>query len=193
MVELATERLLLRQWREADKRDFAALNADEEVRRFFPGILTSDESAKQFDILRDGIATHGFGFWAVEVTGREPFIGFVGIQQVPFEAPFTPAVEIGWRLARRFWGNGYATEGARAALAHGFDTLRLGEVVAMVVPDNLASRRVMDRLGMRHAPEDDFDHPRVSADSPLRRHTLYRLTRADWHAGHAPRRVSAAT
>ena len=127
--------------------------------------------------LQDHIAAHGFGFWAVEVLGTAPFIGFVGLQHVTFPAPFTPAVETGWRLAREHWGRGYATEAARAALAHGFGPLALPEVVAFAVPGNTASRRVMERMGMTHDPADDFDHPNVPEDSPLRRDVLCRARR----------------
>ena len=117
---------------------------------------------------------HGFGRWVVEIPGEASFIGFVGLGTVPFEAYFTPAVEVAWRLARAFWGCGYASEAARAALDYGFGELGLPEIVAFTVPANLRSRRVMERLGMSRAPEDDFDHPNVP-EGPLRRHVLYRL------------------
>jgi ribosomal-protein-alanine N-acetyltransferase len=113
--------------------------------------------------------------WAVEVPGAAQFIGFVGLMRATFAAPFTPAVEIGWRLARPYWNRGYATEGARAVLTFAFDTLRLPEVVSFTAAINLPSRRVMEKLGMRHDPAEDFDHPRVPAGSPVRRHVLYRI------------------
>ena len=177
MTALRTPRLLLRPWRDADLTAFAALNADPEVRRWFPGTLTRAESDAQAARYQEEIAAHGFGFWAVEVPGAAPFIGFVGLHRAAFAAPFTPAVEAGWRLARAHWGQGFATEAARAALAHGFGPLGLAEVVAFTVPGNLASRRVMDRTGMRRDPTDDFDHPAVSEGHPLRRHVLYRAWR----------------
>jgi ribosomal-protein-alanine N-acetyltransferase len=133
--------------------------------------------------LSASIAERGYGLWAVEVLAGEPFIGFCGIQPVPFEAPFTPAVEIGWRLARAHWGHGYATEAARASLAYGFETVGLAEIVAMVVPANQRSISVCMRLGMRHDPADDFDHPLVAEDKLsvgghlARRHALLRLQR----------------
>jgi ribosomal-protein-alanine N-acetyltransferase len=114
------------------------------------------------------------------VPGVAPFIGFVGLWHIPFEAHFTPAVEVGWRLARAHWGQGYATEGARAALEVGFTRLGLDEIVSMTVPANARSRRVMERIGMTRDSADDFDHPRVPAGNPMRRHLLYRLSRADW-------------
>lgn len=117
---------------------------------------------------------HGFGQWVVEIPGAASFIGVVGLGTVSFEAPFTPAVDVAWRLAQFYWGRGYATEAARASLDYGFEKLGLSEIVALTVPANWRSRRVMERLGMTRSPEDDFDHPRVS-EGPLKRHVLYRL------------------
>lgn len=177
LAELRTPRLVLRSWRETDLPAYAALNADVEVRRWFSGTLTSKESDGSAARLQEHIAAHGFGFWAVEAPGVAPFIGFVGLQHVTFQAPFTPAVETGWRLARAHWGKGYATEAARVALAHGFGPLALPEIVAFAVPGNVASRRVMERINMQHDPAGDFDHPNISEGDPLRRHVLYRATR----------------
>jgi len=121
----------------------------------------------------------GFGLWAVEITGFAPFAGFVGLNVPRFESHFTPCVEIGWRLSREFWHRGYATEGARAALTFGFDTLGLNEIVSFTAPSNAASRRVMEKIGMRRNPDDDFDHPLVPEGHPIRRHVLYRALRND--------------
>lgn len=178
MAELRTPRLLLRPWQTADLPAYAALNADSEVRRWFPGTLAREQSDAQAARLQEHIAAHGFGFWAVEAPGTAPFIGFVGLQRVDFAAPFAPAVEIGWRLARAHWGAGYATEAAQAALAHGFGALGLEEIVSFAVPGNLASRRVMERIGMRHDTGGDFDHPTLPERHPLRRHVLYRARQA---------------
>ena len=120
---------------------------------------------------------HGFGLWAVEIPDVVPFAGFIGLSIPGFDAHFTPCVEIGWRLAAEHWDRGYATEGARAVLAFGFETLELGEIVSMTVPDNLRSRRVMERIGMVHNPADDFDHPVLAEGHRLRRHVLYRIGR----------------
>ncbi len=177
MIELQTPRLLLRPWRETDLPAYAALNADPEVRRWFTGTLTREQSDAQAARLQEHIAAHGFGFWAVEALGDASFIGFVGLQHVAFAAPFAPAVEAGWRLSHEHWGQGYATEAARAALAHGFGPLGLVEIVAYAVPGNLASRRVMERIGMRHDAEGDFDHPALPESHPFRRHVLYRAPR----------------
>ena len=126
------------------------------------------------DRIEAGFAADGFGLWAVEVAGGPPFIGFVGLAVPRFEAHFTPAVEVGWRLAREHWGRGYATEAARAALDYGFGTVGLEEVVSLTVPANTRSIAVMERLGMTRDPADDFDHPRLPEGHRLRRHVLYR-------------------
>ena len=121
------------------------------------------------------IDEHGWGLWAVEIPGVAPFAGYIGLAAPRFDAHFTPCVEIGWRLAHEHWGHGYASEGARAALAFGFAALKLHEIVSFTVPANLRSRRVMERLGMTHDPADDFDHPGLPVEHPLRRHVLYRI------------------
>lgn len=176
---LTTRRLVLRPWAPADRDAFAALNADPEVMRHFPALLSRAES----DALADRIARHfavkGYGPWAVEVRGGPPFIGFTGLGEVPFDAPFTPAVEVGWRLARAHWGHGFASEAAAAALTYGFDVLGLHQIVSFTVPANARSRRVMARIGMRHDEAGAFDHPRLPAGHPLRRHVLYRKRRID--------------
>jgi RimJ/RimL family protein N-acetyltransferase len=179
VTELSTERLILRQWRDDDLEPFAAMNADPDVMRFFPRRLDRAGSDAMAERIRRHLSEHGWGLWAVEVTDGAPFIGFVGLAPIPFEAHFTPAVEIGWRLDKAFWGRGYAPEGARAALDHAFGPLELDEVVSMTVPVNLPSQRVMTKLGMTRDPADDFDHPNLP-DWEHRRHVLYRLRRDDW-------------
>jgi RimJ/RimL family protein N-acetyltransferase len=174
VAELGTDRLLLRRWREQDLEPFAALNADPEAMRYFPSPMTRDQSDALAVRADAAIKQRGWGLWAVEVVGRAPFVGFVGLNEAGFEAHFTPAVEVGWRLAPAAWGNGYATEAAQAAIAYGFQTARLDEIVSFTSTVNERSRRVMERLGMRHDPRDDFDHPAI-ADGPLRRHVLYRI------------------
>jgi RimJ/RimL family protein N-acetyltransferase len=137
----------------------------------------SDAVAQRF---REHFARHDFGFWAVELPGMCPFIGCVGLVRVGYNAHFTPAVEIGWRLDPAYWGRGYAAEAARLALDDGFERLPLQEVVALTVPANLRSQAIMQRLGMRRTASDDFDHPRVPDGHPLKRHVLYRLQRSEW-------------
>ncbi len=177
--EIRTARVLLRGWRDEDLDPFAALNADPEVMRHFPSTLTRAETAAMIDRIRAHFAERGFGLWAAEVPGAAPFIGFVGLAAPRFQAPFTPCVEIGWRIAREHWGHGYVTEAARAALHHGFTALGLPEVLSFTVPPNARSRAVMERLGMRHFPEEDFDHPLIAEGHPMRRHVLYRIRREE--------------
>jgi RimJ/RimL family protein N-acetyltransferase len=175
LTALATDRLLLRQWRDADREPFAAMNADPEVMRYFPKLLTREESDALIDNQGLVLDLRGWGLWAVEVVGGAPFVGFVGLAEPQFDAHFTPCVEVGWRLAREQWGRGYATEAARAVLAFGFDELGLDEIVALTTSANARSRRVMERLGMTHDPADDFEHPVLPEGHPIRRHVLYRL------------------
>jgi RimJ/RimL family protein N-acetyltransferase len=175
VTELRTDRLLLRQWRESDREPWAAMNADPEVMRYFPATQSRAETDAALDRFRTGLAERSWGIWAVELDGG--FLGFTGLAVPRFDAHFMPATEIGWRFARHAWGNGYATEAARAVLSYAFDELELPEVVSFTTVDNTPSRRVMERIGMTHDPVDDFDHPNLEADSPLLRHVLYRLHR----------------
>ncbi|MEP2829151.1 GNAT family N-acetyltransferase [Parvibaculum sp.] len=182
MTTLATDRLILRPWREADLAPFAAMSADPRVMETLMGPLPREKSDAVARRLQSEIEQRGFGFWALELPGIAPFIGFTGIRVVDFAAPFVPAppaqaVEIGWRLAHEHWGKGYATEAARAALAHGFGPLGLEEIVALTAATNTRSQAVMARLGMTRARADDFDHPNVPDGHPLKRHVLYRLER----------------
>lgn len=181
-MELRTDRLLLRRWRPADRVAFAEMNADPQVMRHFVEPLTREASDALIDRIEEGFAIWGFGLWAVEVVGVADFIGFTGLWPVGFEAHFTPAVEVGWRLSKEHWGHGHATEAARAALTFGFEQAGLDEIVSFTIPANKPSVAVMERLGMTHNPSDDFDHPQLEADSPLRRHVLFRITSADWAA-----------
>jgi ribosomal-protein-alanine N-acetyltransferase len=185
MKVIETARLLLRPWREEDLDPFAELNADPRVMEHFPSVSSRRESADLMARFRRHFDQHGYGFWAVEPKGGDSFIGFVGLGTVPFDAHFTPAVEIGWRLAHASWGQGYASEAARASLRVAFLELELAEVVSFTTPANLRSRAVMERIGMRRAPADDFDHPHVPRSHPMRRHLLYRLERSEWMATQA--------
>lgn len=175
--ELRTRRLHLRRWRDEDCDAFAALNADPRVNEFLPGPLTREQSDAVAARIARHIEEHGYGLWAVEAPGVTPFAGFVGLTAPRFEAHFTPCVEIGWRLAAEYWGRGYATEAARAALRFGFETLGLSEIVSFTVPDNARSRRVMEKIGMTHDPAADFEHPSLPEGHRLRRHVLYRVSR----------------
>ncbi len=173
-VELHTKRCVLRQWQAGDFPPWAAMNADPEVRRYFPSLLTPELAEAEAGRCHDAIAQRGWGMWALDLPGVMPFAGFVGLNVPHYDAPFVPAVEIGWRLPRAAWGCGYASEAARAALEFAFTRLAVAEVVAITVPGNQASRRVMQRLGMVRDEAGDFDHPRIEAGHALRRHVLYR-------------------
>jgi RimJ/RimL family protein N-acetyltransferase len=175
--ELTTDRLLLRGWRDDDRPPFAALNADPEVMEHFPAPLTAAESDALVDRIMAGFDEHGYGLWAVELRATGELVGFTGLALQTFPAPFTPAVEVGWRLARAACGQGYATEAATAALRYGFDVVGFDEIVSLTAVTNVRSQRVMQRLGMARDPADDFDHPNVPEGSALRRHVLYRLRR----------------
>ena len=177
---LATPRLLLRPWRDSDLEPFAALNADPRVMEFLPFTIDRAASDALAARIREGFVKRGFGLWAAEVPDVAPFIGFIGLSVPNFTAPFTPCVEVGYRLAFDHWGKGYATEGARAAVEFGFSQVKLGEIVSFTVPDNLRSRRVMEKIGMKRDPGEDFDHPNLSVGHRLRRHVLYRLIRSRW-------------
>lgn len=174
---LETNRLILRNWQDSDLPEFARMNSDARVMEFFPSTLTSIES----DILADKIRKHfqenGFGLWAVEVKGGAKFIGFIGLSIPKFTAHFTPCVEIGWRLSLPHWGKGYATEGAKTVLQYGFDVLKLPEIVSFTTTGNKKSQNVMQRIGMHHNPEDDFDHPLLAEGHPLLRHVLFKKGR----------------
>lgn len=174
MIE--SERLRLRAWEESDRAPFASMNADPRVMEFFPSCLSMIESNSMMDRMEEQFREHGFGLWAAELIEPGQFIGFIGLGVPGFEAHFTPCIEIGWRLAREFWGRGLATEGARAVVRHASDVLKLDELVAFTVPANLRSRRVMAKIGMTYSPADDFDHPNLPAGHPLRRHVLYRIS-----------------
>ena len=181
-ISLRTERLLLRPWRGEDREPFAALTADPRVMEWFPAPLTRAESDAVADRIDQHFRETGWGLWAVEIVGTDPFIGFVGLNPADATLGY-PCVEIGWRLAAAYWGHGYAPEAARESLRFGFDNLGLDEIVALTSVGNAKSRRVMSKIGMTRKPEDDFDHPRLPKTSPLSRHVLYRISRDAFAAG----------
>jgi RimJ/RimL family protein N-acetyltransferase len=178
--EIRTERLILRDWRDEDLPAFAAMNADPQVMEYMPALLTRAESDAMVGRIRELFAARGFGLWAVELAGGAPFIGYVGLSVPRFQAAFVPCVEIGWRLSKAQQGLGLATEAARAVLAFGFQSAALHEIVSFTVPENRPSRRVMEKIGMTHDPDDDFNHPSLASGHRLCRHVLYRLTKVAW-------------
>jgi len=179
---LTTERLILRHWRESDREPFARLNADPRVMEYMPRTLSEEESAALVGRIEAHLRQHGFGLYAVEHRRDRSFLGFIGLNVPSFHAPFTPCVEIGWRLALDYWGQGLATEGARSMVRYAFENLGLDGLVSFTVPANARSRRVMEKLGMAHDPAEDFDHPRLPPGHPLRCHVLYRLNRSVWRS-----------
>ena len=174
---IATERLLLREWRDPDVVPFIEMNADPVVMQFFPETYTPERTHRFVARIRESWAERGYGLWAVERKDTAGFIGYVGLWPATFPAHFTPAVEVGWRLAADQWGHGYATEAARAALAYGFDSLGLDGIVSFTSSVNVRSWRVMERLGMQRDASGDFEHPNLPEGHPLRPHVLYRIKR----------------
>jgi RimJ/RimL family protein N-acetyltransferase len=183
---LETARLVLRPFRRSDAPAFAAMNADPEVMRWMSRPLDRAASDAFLDRIGDHWASDGVGLWAIERRSDGAFLGFAGLSVPGFVAPFTPAIEVGWRLARGAWGHGYATEAGAASLRFGFEALRLAEIVSFTAEGNDRSRRVMDRLGMTRDAADDFLYPLVPDGHPVRRQVLYRLTRERWAAAQAP-------
>ena len=176
---ITTERLILRAWKDEDVTPYAEMNADPRVREFFPSVLTREQSEAEVRRLQAIYDRDGFSLFAAELIATGEFVGFIGLLTMTFAVPFIaqPAVEIGWRLSHKYWGKGLATEGARGAVQYAFETLKLHEIFAITVPANVRSRRVMEKIGMKHLPELGFDHPAVPVGHPLRPHLLYALQR----------------
>lgn len=173
MIE--TERMILRRWKPSDIQPFFEINSDSRVMEFYPSTNSLDETKQIVEKIEKSFDENRFGLFAVEKKSDKSLMGFVGLQRVPFKAHFTPAVEIGWRIGFEYWNQGYATEAARNVLTYGFDEIKLKEIVAMTVSNNTRSRRVMDKLGMIHDTDGDFENPKIKEGHPLRKHVLYRL------------------
>jgi RimJ/RimL family protein N-acetyltransferase len=180
ITKLKTPRLTLRGWRDSDLAPFSDLNADPRVMEYLPATLSRPDSDAFAKRISGHFSEHGFGLWAVEVRELREFIGFVGISIPRFDAHFTPCVEIGWRLAHPYWGEGYATEAAREALRYAFLERELDQIVSFTVPENQRSQRVMRKLEFSNLESEDFDHPGMPEGHRLRRHVLYRLSRERW-------------
>lgn len=188
-VSLATDRLVLRSWRDTDREPFAKMNANPVVMECYPSTMTRDQSDAMVDRMQAGLEERGWGLWAVELTGdvdssvgstspmQRPFIGYVGLAEPRFQAHFTPCVEIGWRLDSNHWGRGYATEAAAAVCRFVFEELKREELVSFTATINQRSIRVMKKIGMTHDPAEDFDHPNLPQGHVMCRHVLYRLKR----------------
>lgn len=184
---IETDRLILRPWAEKDRPSFHGMSTDPVVMEFLLPMAGRSTTDAWIDRQIAHDAEHGFCFWALESKESGSFLGAAGLLRVGYDAHFTPAVEVGWRLSRSFWGRGYAPEAAAASVQFGFERLSLPEIVANTVAGNTRSRRVMEKLGMSHEGRDDFDHPRISEGHPLRRQVLYRLSRDHWTAMEAAR------
>lgn len=178
LFEFETKRLRLRQWRESDFEPFAALNADPQVMEFFPEPLDRQTSNEMAEKIHSLIKRRGWGFWAVEIKGGEPFIGFCGLHVPTATLPCSPCIEIGWRLSSAHWGKGYASEAAHGALHVAFQQLELHEIVSFTAVGNRRSCQVMERIGMKYSCK--FEHPSLPEDSPLRSHVLYRIQHDQW-------------
>jgi len=173
--KMETLRLRLRQWRQEDLEPFAEINADPRVMEFLPKLLSKNESDAMVERIYKKIDECGWGLWALEKIDSNEFLGFVGLSEPTFEAHFTPCVEIGWRLKFDAWGQGFATEAGFEVLRYGFEDLHLPEIVSFTSKLNIRSIKVMERLGMRHCEQDDFEHPNIKKGQPLCPHVLYRL------------------
>ncbi|MDI4643672.1 GNAT family N-acetyltransferase [Cohnella hashimotonis] len=173
MIYLETERLKLRDWEEADLEPFCRMNADETVMRYFPKTLSAEQTTAFYRSIAAEFKECGFGFYAVEETQSQAFIGFIGFHRATFEADFTPCIEIGWRLKKEAWGKGYATEGATACLQYGFNELGFNDIYSFTAEVNKPSENVMRKIGMRFVRT--FNHPKVEEDSPIRKHVLFHI------------------
>jgi RimJ/RimL family protein N-acetyltransferase len=178
---IQTPRLKLRQWQADDYAPFAVMSADPIVMECFPSVLAADQSNAMADKIQTKIARQGWGWWAVEILETGAFAGFVGLSRPGYPLPFAPCVEVGWRLDKAFWGQGYATEAGNAALDFGFNTLKLDEIVSFTAVPNVRSQAVMQRLGMRNTGEN-FQHPMVPEGDRLCEHVLYKITQDQWRA-----------
>ena len=179
LARLETARLILRPWEERDRAPFAAFNADPKVMETLPAVMSRVESDAMIDRIMDGFNERGWGWFAVERKSDGAFIGATGLGVPSFNASFTPCVELAWRQASGFWGQGYVSEAARACVRYAFDVLGETYLYAFTTPDNARSRAVMERIGMSHLAGGDFDHPNLSEGHRLRRHVLYRIDAPD--------------
>ncbi len=180
MVIRETARLILRVFEKRDLNALSAINQDPDVMKYFPGLESLQQTHDAIFRIIEHHKSFGYSFYAVELRSTHEMIGFVGLKYTNFEAHFTPAVEIGWRISSAHWNKGYATEAAKAVIHYAFTILNMSEIVSFTVESNLASRRIMEKIGMNYNASDDFDHPKLTDDSPLKRHVLYRITKSDY-------------
>lgn len=181
MIYFETPRLRFRDWKETDLEPLSRLNADEQVMKYFPKTLSTEESNSMYHYIKSEFKKCGFGLYAVETKGNKDFVGFIGFHRATFAADFTPCIEIGWRLKKEAWGNGYATEGALACLHYGFHHLGFHEVYSFTADKNAPSKKVMMKIGMEFVKM--FHHPKVEKDSPLANHVLFHIKQDNFVAG----------
>ncbi|HAT8742752.1 TPA: GNAT family N-acetyltransferase [Legionella pneumophila] len=174
---IKTSRLILRPWHEQDSKPFFEINHDEKVLEFLSGSMSEEQINEFMRHQNAQLETRHYMLWAVELQNTDELIGFIGLNYFDKPAHFSPAVEIGWRLGSQYWGYGYATEGALASLDYGFNQLKPNEIVAFTVPDNLRSRKVMEKIGMTHDINGSFAHPKLPLNHRLSNHVLYRIKR----------------
>lgn len=179
-MQLETERLILRKWKEADLEPFCKITSDPEVRRYYPGVLTADETKALVTKVEAHFNKESFGLFALELKSTGEFIGYTGLMKPTIQAHFMPCVEIGWQLSKKHWGNGYAPEAAAKALEDGFVRIGLDEIVSFTTVSNDKSIRVMQKLQMTRNPKDDYSHPALPEGHPLKPHVLFRLSKAIW-------------
>ncbi|MBX9770450.1 MAG: GNAT family N-acetyltransferase [Candidatus Obscuribacterales bacterium] len=179
-MQLETERLFLRHWQESDVEPFCAITSDPEVRRYYPNVLSASETKTLVVRIKAHFEKENFGLWSVELKSTGEFIGYTGLQKPTIEAHFMPCVEIGWTIAKKHWGNGYAPEAAAKALEDGFTRIGLDEIVSFTTVSNDKSIRVMEKLGMTRNPKDDYSHPLLPQGHPLKPHVLFRLSKSEW-------------
>jgi RimJ/RimL family protein N-acetyltransferase len=177
MKIIETERLILRTWKDEDAEAFYRINQDPKVLEFLLGPMSIEEVKKFIREKNEFFNQYKYTLWAVEEKTSHALIGFVGLWNPPWQAPFTPCVEIGWRLGSQYWGQGYAVEAATAVLNYGFNCINFPELVSFTVPLNIRSLRVMEKIGMKRDFKGDFAHPKLPLAHPLSQHVLYRISR----------------
>ena len=182
---IETDRLILRTWHDDDLQPMLVINQDPKVMEYFPGLQDLEMTKKFIDKVNAHLENHGYSLYATVRKDTNEFIGFIGLLIADFESHFTPATEIGWRLSPHHWGQGFATEGAKAVLDFAFKELKIPEIVSFTAAGNAKSIRVMQKIGLQHNEADDFDHPKLDNTSPLKRHVLYRLIKEDYLRGLA--------
>ena len=186
MKILETDRLILRTWHDEDLQPMLAINQDPKVMEYFPELQDLEATKKLIVRINSHFEKYGYTVYATERKDSGEFIGFIGLFTPEFESHFTPSTEIGWRLSSNHWGQGFATEGAKAVLDYAFRELKMPEIVSFTAAGNAKSIRVMQKIGLQHNETDDFDHPKLDDESPLKRHVLYRLSREKYTQGESP-------